>query len=102
MIAYTLRPRGVIVINDGAATALRSGSSSLLPVGVLGVRGQFSANEAVQVCTTDGTEIARGLSRMGVSEVARVAGKPKEELIERLGLNDAVVVHIDDLVLSSD
>jgi glutamate 5-kinase len=100
-IAYTLRPRGVIMINEGAASVLRLGNSSLLPVGILGVRGQFSANEAVQLCTPDGTEVARGLSRMGVSEVARVAGKTKEEVTERLGLGDAVVVHIDDLVVSS-
>ena len=98
-IAYTLRPRGVILINDGAATALRSGNGSLLPVGVLGVRGQFSTGEAVQLCTPDGTEVARGLTRLGVAEIARVAGKTKEELTEKLAMPDAIVVHRDDLVV---
>lgn len=98
-IAYTLRPRGVILINDGAAEALRGGNSSLLPVGVLGVRGQFSTGEAVQVCTSDGTEIARGLTKLGVADIARVAGKSKEELAEKLAMPDPVVVHRDDLVV---
>lgn len=98
-IAYTLRPRGIILINDGAATALRTGNGSLLPVGVLGVRGQFSTGEAVQLCTPDGTEVARGLTRLGVAEIARVAGKTKEELTEKLAMPDAIVVHRDDLVV---
>ncbi len=98
-IAYTLRPRGVILVNDGAATALRSGNGSLLPVGVVGVRGQFSTGEAVQLCTPDGTEIARGLTRLGVADIARVAGKGRDELTEKFAMPDAIVVHRDDLVV---
>jgi glutamate 5-kinase len=98
-IAYTLRPRGTILINQGAADALRTGNGSLLPIGVIGVRGQFSSNEAVQLCTPDGKEVARALTRFGVADVARVAGKTKEELAEKLGIPDPLVVHRDDLVV---
>lgn len=101
-IAYTLRPRGVVLINQGAADALRTGNGSLLPIGVLGARGQFSTGEAVQLCTPDGKEVARGLTRLGVADVARVAGKSKEELAEKFGMPDATVVHRDDLVVFGD
>lgn len=98
-IAYTLKPRGVVLVNEGAAAALRKDNCSLLPVGVLGARGQFSPGEAVQLLTPSGEEIGRGLTRMGVVEVARVAGKSKEELTTRHGHFEAVVVHRDDLVI---
>lgn len=101
-IAYTLRPRGAILINQGAADALRTGNGSLLPIGILGVRGQFSTHEAVQLCTPDGKEVARGLTRLGVADIARIAGKSKEELAEKFGMPDAVVVHRDDLVVFAE
>ena len=98
-IAYTLKPRGAILVNEGAAAALRRDKRSLLPVGVIGARGQFSPGESVQLLTPSGEEIGRGLTRMSVLEVARVAGKSKEELTTRHGKLDAVVVHRDDLVV---
>jgi glutamate 5-kinase len=98
-IAYTLRPRGALLVNDGASTALRTGNGSLLPVGVVGVRGQFSTGEAVSICSLDGTEFGRGLTRLGVADIARIAGKTKEELTDKFAMPDAVVVHRDDLVI---
>ena len=40
-IAYTLRPQGGILVDLGAASALRTGKASLLPIGVLGIQGQI-------------------------------------------------------------
>lgn len=100
-IMYTLRPRGAVIVDDGAARALRSGKSSLLPVGVLGVRGDFAAGDPVRVVTADGQEIGRGLARLGAVEVARAAGKKGTELAALFAQSDGdaiVVVHRDDLV----
>jgi glutamate 5-kinase len=108
-IMYTLRPRGDVLVDDGAARALSSGKSSLLPVGVLGVRGEFHAGDAVRLVTADGTEIGRGLARASSPDVARTARKKGPELDLALGVQaahggasasaDFVVVHRDDLVL---
>lgn len=101
-IAYTLRPSGAIVIDAGAARALKTGKSSLLPVGVLGVRGQFAAGDSVRVVGPDGSEVGRGLSRLGCMEVARAAGRGSEELAKlapHLG-DGPIVVHKEDLVLN--
>lgn len=98
-IAYTLKPRGDILINEGAARALRERNASLLPVGVVGVSGQFSRGDAVRLVGPDG-EVARGLTRLGLPEVARAAGKNSAELETRVGEWDPVVVHRDDLVLT--
>ncbi len=100
-IAYTLRPTGAVLIDAGAVSALRSTNSSLLPVGILGVRGEFHPGDAVQIVGPDGLEVGRGLARLGSVEVARAAGKKGRDLELLLGDGrDVIVVHRDDLVLS--
>lgn len=98
-IVYTLKPRGDVLINEGAVRALRDKNASLLPVGVIGVSGQFGRGDAVRLVGPEG-EVARGLSRLGLNEVARAAGKTSAELQTRVGELDPVVVHRDDLVLT--
>jgi glutamate 5-kinase len=99
-IAYTLRPRGTLIVDQGAMQALQSGKKSLLPIGVLGVRGQFDPGDAVRLVGPGGEEVARGLSRLSSQEAARVAGVSRDASVpvEPRDL-PAVVVHKDDLVL---
>ncbi len=98
-IAFTLRPRGTILLDEGAAKAVRSGRSSVLPVGVLGVRGRFDAGDAVRLATATGLEVGRGLTRLGALDVARAAGQKGGDLEVLFGTSDVVVVHLDDLVI---
>ncbi len=100
-IAFTLRPKGTVVLDEGAVKAIRGGKSSLLPVGVVGVRGQFNAGDSVRLVAPDGTEVGRGLTRLGTVDVARAAGLRREGLTDLFGAaaDDWVVVHKDDLVL---
>jgi len=99
-IAYTLRPRGTLVVDQGAVQALETGKKSLLPIGILGVRGQFDPGDAVSVVGPNGAEIARGLSRLSSLEVARVAGMSRDTPLAAESTDlPAVVVHKDDLVL---
>jgi glutamate 5-kinase len=98
-IAYTLRPRGAVLVNDGAVHALRTGGGNLLSVHIAGTRGQFTSGEAVQVLGLDGSEIARGLARLGVLDVARVAGRAPEDGASGADA-ETIVVHRDDMVLS--
>jgi glutamate 5-kinase len=88
-IAFTLRPRGDLVLDRGAAHAVRTKSTSLLSVGVLGVRGHFSEGDAVRLLDPEGAEIARGLVRLNAEDAARAAGTKSA----------GVLVHRDELVL---
>ena len=102
-IAFTLRPRGALLLDHGAVTAVVERGRSVLPVGLLGVRGEFSPGDAVTLLAPDGREIGRGLARVGATEAAAVAGKRSEELSSSRGSEgDLVVVHRDDLVLAYD
>jgi glutamate 5-kinase len=97
-IAFTLRPRGDVVLDRGAAEAVRAKGKSVLSVGVLGVRGDFRTGDAVRVVDAEGREIARGLARCGAADAAMVAGKAREDLpAERAELG--VLVHADELVV---
>jgi glutamate 5-kinase len=97
-IAFTLRPRGDLVLDRGAAEAVLAKGKSVLSVGVLGVRGDFRAGDAVRVLDPEGREIARGLARCAAGDAAAVAGKSREELpIELAEL--AVQIHADELVV---
>jgi glutamate 5-kinase len=100
-IAYTLRPRGTLLLDAGAVAAIRGGKSSLLPIGVLGLRGQFNPGDSVRIVSLDGDEVGRGLTRLGALDLARAAGKKGKdlELLFGAGATDLVVVHKDDLVI---
>jgi glutamate 5-kinase len=99
-IAFTLKPRGGLVIDAGAVRAVCERQSSLLPAGVVGVRGDFGAGDAVGIFASDGREVGRGLARYGSQDVAKLAGVKASEIASRLGhyAGDAIV-HRDDLVV---
>ena len=98
-----MRPRGALLLDLGAATAITHQGKSLLPVGILGVRGDFAPGDAVTLLGPDGAEIGRGLARLGASEAAAIAGKKSDELATLRGdESDVVVVHRDDLVIAYD
>lgn len=92
-IAYTLRPRGAVLVDRGASEAICSKNRSILAVGVLGVRGTFLPGDAVSIIDPEGTEIARGLSRLSASDACRIARKKRD------GATEDIVVHKDDLVV---
>ena len=101
-IAFTLRPKGALLLDAGAVRAMREGKSSLLPIGVVAVSGEFNAGDAVRLVSLDGSEVARGLTRLGTADVARAAGKKGPELEASFGAtaSELVIVHKDDLVVS--
>jgi len=100
-IMFTLRPQGTIELDAGAVAAVRQGKASLLPVGVVTVRGEFGVGDAVRLVGPDGAEVGRGLARLGAPDATRVAGLKGDALTAVLGPGrDAVVVHKDDLVVT--
>jgi len=100
-IAYTLRPRGTLLVDEGAKNALLGGGRSLLPAGVIGVRGDFSPGDSVVIADASGKELARGLARYGTRDAARLAGIATKDIASILGFHGGdEIVHRDDLVLT--
>lgn len=99
-IAYTVKPLGVITVDEGAARAISKGQKSLLPKGVVGVEGKFDRGDAITVASKDGKVLAKGLSGYSSQEVAAIAGLASWEIIDRLGYKYSdEIVHRDDLVV---
>ena len=98
-IAGSLAPQGALVVDGGAATALRSGKS-LLPAGVRQVEGRFGKGDAVIVRDQSGQEIARGLSRYDASDAEKIIGLKSAEIEAVLGYTAGpTLIHADDLAL---
>ena len=99
-IALGHRPAGTVVVDAGAADALRSRGKSLLPAGVVRVEGCFQAGDAVLITGPDGQVIARGLVDMSSADLERVKGLKTSEIPGILsGYHGEEVVHRDRLVL---
>lgn len=99
-IAYSLKPSGRIIVDDGARNALLKKGKSLLPSGVIRMEGKFERGACVRLCGLDGVEFARGLSDYSSSESTILAGRKSSEIEEILGYHYGdVIVHRDNLVL---
>jgi glutamate 5-kinase len=100
-IAFTLKPEGAVIVDSGAVQAVATGKRSLLPAGVVGVRGDFEPGDAVLIVGPDGKEVARGLARYGALDVSRLAGAKTAEIEERIGRHAGdEIIHRDDLVVT--
>ena len=94
-LAHVLRPEGELQLDAGACDALKHRGASLLLVGVTAVRGDFAANQPVQLLDPQGQDVGRGLCSMDSDQLRAVMNSPS------LGESSPVVVHRDALVLRS-
>ena len=100
-MADHLQLRGSVTIDDGAVNKLKSDGSSLLPIGITGVDGDFSRGEVIAILDSQGQEIARGLANYAAAEARLLCRKPSGKMTELLGYAaEPEMVHRDNLVLS--
>jgi glutamate 5-kinase len=99
-LKYAKPAHGTLVIDEGAARALREGSASLLPVGIVAVQGEFDAGDAVEIAggASTGT-IAKGVCNYSAQELRRVIGMKTEAVREILPHATDEAVHRDYLVV---
>ena len=94
-------PAGTLVVDAGAARALRRNGSSLLPAGIAGIEGVFARGDAVAVVGPEHAPLGRGITRYGSDELARILGCHSDEIATRLGYAyGPVAIHRNDLILT--
>ncbi|HEY6837151.1 MAG TPA: glutamate 5-kinase, partial [Geobacteraceae bacterium] len=99
-IAFTLKPKGRLMVDEGAMTVLNRHGRSLLPSGVVSVEGEFDRGSCVRVCAPDGSEFARGLVDYSHAEVTRLVGHKSSEIETILGYKYGdEIIHRDNLVI---
>ncbi len=96
-----LQLRGSVTVDAGAVQMLRVGGSSLLPIGMTAVEGDFSRGEVIAIRAADGVEVARGLANYASAEARLLCRKPSGAFEKLLGyMAEPEMVHRDNLVLS--
>lgn len=94
-----MKPKGGLMIDEGAAAALHGGKS-LLPAGVRVVTGEFGRGDPVVIIGPRGETLALGLTRYTADEARRIAGHRSARIQEILGYpGRAALVHRDDMAL---
>ena len=99
-LANQLQMKGRLYLDAGAARVIREEGRSLLPVGVVGVEGDFRRGELVSCLDPEGHEVCRGLVSYAAEEVRRIQGRPSSRIGELLGYVDTEeLIHRDDLAV---
>jgi len=95
-----LKVCGSLTLDLGASKMLTNHGKSLLPVGVLSIKGRFHKGDLVTCVDEKGLEIARGLVNYNSEESTKILGKSSEMIADELGYCDAEeLIHRDNLVL---
>jgi glutamate 5-kinase len=100
-LRYAKPAHGTVVVDAGAARALREGGTSLLPVGIVDVRGEFVGGDAVEVqAADDGRLLGKGIVALSAAELRRVKGLQSTQVREVLPRAAEEAVHRDYFVLA--
>ncbi|MFD6184100.1 glutamate 5-kinase [Streptomyces goshikiensis] len=99
-LQHASTPQGHLVLDDGAVRAVTERGSSLLAAGIAAVEGDFIAGDPVELRSTAGQAVARGLVNFDAKELPQLLGRSTRDLARELGpAYEREVVHRDDLVL---
>jgi glutamate 5-kinase len=102
-LAFSLKPKGVIRIDGGAARALTTGGKSLLPSGIAAVSGQFNVGDPVQFAGPDGQVLGNGLVNYSAGDINKIKGMRSGDIADCLGEKPYdEVIHRDNLVLTNE
>ncbi len=99
-LKYAKPAQGTITVDAGAARALRDGGTSLLPVGVVAVTGDFDAGDAVEVREAGAAGIGKGICNYTAGELRAVMGMQSAQVRERMPRATDEAVHRDYFVLA--
>ncbi|MGE4422029.1 MAG: glutamate 5-kinase [Pseudodesulfovibrio sp.] len=101
-LAYHDDPSGAILVDGGAANALLTKGTSLLPIGITGVEGCFERGALIFIKNADGDELGVGQTNYSADELCRIKGKRTDELAAIIGpLVSDEAVHRDNMLLDA-
>lgn len=99
-MADHLQTAGQLILDAGAVKKLRHEGKSLLPIGVIEVRGEFGRGDVVTCLDEAGTTIAHGLINYTSSDANRIKRHASHEIVSLLGfVEEPELIHRDNLVL---
>ncbi len=99
-IAYGLKSKGAIYLDDGAIKALITQGKSLLPSGITKIEGHFDVGDCVSCMSKQDKKVAKGLTNYSSKDLEHIKGKKTSEIEKVLGYKYSdEVIHRDNMVL---
>jgi len=102
-LSFVSRPKGSVMVDEGASSMVVNNGKSLLPCGVLSVQGTFRAGDPIEVLGEKGDSIAVGLSNFTAEEIDRIKGARSKDLYSILSHDcDEEVIHRNNMILREE
>jgi glutamate 5-kinase len=102
-IGFTLKPKGTVRIDDGAANAILKNGKSLLPIGIIGIEGEFDVGAPVECVNKNNRVLGTGLVNYCSADIQHIMGLKSNQIKARLGYKPYdEVIHRDNLVVTTD
>ena len=99
-IAYVLKPKGELVLDQGACNAITKNGKSLLPSGIFQVDGQFGVGDPVRCLNMQNKPVAVGLTNFSSDDLRKIKGVHSDKIVTILGNKECdEVMHRDNLVI---
>jgi len=99
-IAYAIKPKGSLYIDDGAVRAILKSGKSLLPSGIVTVEGVFDTGDAVYCVDLNGNRVAKGIVNYSSQDTERIKGRKTPDIEPLLGYKYSdEIIHRDNLVV---
>jgi glutamate 5-kinase len=99
-IAYSSRPKGSVIIDDGAVKAITEMGKSLLPTGIISIEGNFEVGDPVNCLNSDGKRVAKGLINYSAPDIKKIMRKKTAEIEKILGYKYSdEAIHRDNMVI---
>ncbi|HEU5269404.1 MAG TPA: glutamate 5-kinase [Jatrophihabitans sp.] len=95
-LRHATTPRGRLVLDAGAVTAVATRRASLLTAGIVAVTGDFAAGDPVELADEAGRVVARGLVGFDSADLPELLGRSSHQLPAELRRE---AVHRDDLIV---
>ena len=101
-IAFTLRARGKLIVDEGARQAIVEEGKSLLPSGIVGVEGDFTVGDPVACLDEAGNVLAKGLVNYATADIRKIMGLKTSKIEQVLGHKDYdEIIHRDNMAVTA-
>jgi glutamate 5-kinase len=95
-----LSTKGKLIVDSGAALALKKQKRSLLAAGIKQLEGDFQRGDIVNVCDPEGSRLGCGITNYSSSDIEVIKGAHSKKIATLLGYDyGSEVVHRNNLVL---
>jgi glutamate 5-kinase len=102
-IAFSLKPQGAIIVDDGAAEAILKNGKSLLPSGIVAAEADFNIGAAVEFKNRKNEILGIGLTNYSANDIRKIMGLKTNQIKSVLGHKSYdEVIHRDNLVITCD